>query len=94
MIFKQKLSVGEGCGVLYIEPICPGEEIQVVAIPSAILHLDEYFSGLRRAVHFPQERDPSSLHAILGFQAQVKAQSIHRSHLRLLCIYARQTVWR
>ena len=39
-------------------------------------HLDKYFSGLRRIVHFLQERDPSSLHAILGLQAQVEAKAI------------------
>ena len=51
-------------------------------------HLDEYFSGLRRIVHFPQERDPSSLHVTLGLQPQVKAKTIDRGQPGVLRLNA------
>jgi hypothetical protein len=38
-----------------------------LSLAGLVYHFDEHFSGLRRVAHFPQERDPSSLHAILGF---------------------------
>ena len=47
-------------------------------------HLDEHFSGLRRILYFSQEGAARSAHAIPGFQADVKAEAIDRSHLRLL----------
>ena len=51
-------------------------------------HLDKHFSGLRRIRNFSQESDAGSMHAILGFQADVKAEAIDRGHLRLLCLDA------
>src|SRR5271157_1891045 len=51
-------------------------------------HLDKHFSGLRRIRNFSQEGNAGSMHAILGFQADVKAEAIKRGHLRLLCLDA------
>src|SRR5271165_4432779 len=51
-------------------------------------HLDKHFSGLRRIRNFSQESDARSMHAILGFQADVKAEAIDRGHLRFLCLNA------
>jgi hypothetical protein len=47
-------------------------------------HLDEHFSGLRRLPYFSQEGDSRSMHDILNFEADVKAEAIDRGHLRLL----------
>ena len=51
-------------------------------------HFDKHFSGLGRIRNFSQESDARSMHAILGFQADVKAEAIDRGHRRLLCLNA------
>ena len=51
-------------------------------------HFDKNFSGLRRIRNFSQESDACSMHAILGFQAHVKAEAIDRGQRRLLCLNA------
>src|SRR5271165_4521472 len=51
-------------------------------------HFDNHFSGLRRIAHFPQECDPSSLHAILSFQAQMESEAVDRGQLCFLCLNA------
>src|SRR5664280_770790 len=76
----------------------PGTPLQIWASPQrtpAILnlarllyHFDNHFSGLRRIRNFSQESDARSMHAILGFQADVKAEAIDRGHRRLLCLNA------
>jgi hypothetical protein len=51
-------------------------------------HLDEHFSGQGRIAYFSQEGDTRSFDAILSFQADVEAEAIDRSHVRLLCLNA------
>jgi hypothetical protein len=48
----------------------PNLALSLASLPH---HLDKNFSGLCRIAHFSQECDPSTLRAILGFQAQVEA---------------------
>src|SRR5271166_1483368 len=48
-----------------------------------LYHLDESFSDPCRINHFPQECDAGSVHAILGFHANVEAEAIDRGHLSL-----------
>ena len=56
----------------------------VEALPLARLlhHFDKHFSGLRRIRNFSKERDAGSMHAVLGFQADAKAEAIDRGHRR------------
>jgi len=55
-----------------------------LSLPGAPNHLNQDLSRLRRSGNFPQECDPGPTHTILGFQAQVEAQAIDRSHLGIL----------
>jgi hypothetical protein len=57
-------------------------------LPRLLHHFDKDFSGLRRIRNFSQESDARSMHTILGFQVDVKAEAIDRGHRRLLCLNA------
>jgi hypothetical protein len=60
--------------------------IRSLPLTRLLHHFDKYFSGLGRIRNFSQESDAGSMHSILRFQADVKAEAIDRGHLRLLCL--------
>jgi hypothetical protein len=49
-------------------------------LPRLLHHLDQNFPSLSRIAHFPQECDARPFHPISGFQAHMKAKSIHGGH--------------
>ena len=59
-------------------------------MPRLCSHLHQNIPGFRCISHFPQECDSCAAHAILGFQANVKAEPVDRSHHRFLSLYPRE----
>jgi hypothetical protein len=53
-------------------------------LPSQSNHFDENLPHLHRSGSFPHECDPAPTQSIFGFQAQMEAQAIDRSHLGIL----------
>ena len=64
------------------------EQIARLQLTRPLHHFYQNLSGLDRSAHFAQECNASTTHAVLGFQAHMKAEAVDRCHRSFLRLHA------